>query len=155
MQKLTRVTLSTGEMAIYLDGWYLTSTGDGDHPQGLDDVVTGLLNMPGMRLEYIEAECPAQADWCWNDVAAVVFAGPQPRPGACTVAAFIARLSQYPADGLCCGTFWLQDDFLTLDAELTEEQVGQAMEVAEDSHDADIGFNWEHLRYAINAVKRP
>ncbi|XDK22219.1 Hypothetical protein ABZS17I87_02549 [Kosakonia cowanii] len=25
MQKLTRVTLSTGEMAIYLDGWYLTS----------------------------------------------------------------------------------------------------------------------------------
>lgn len=70
MQKLTRVTLSTGEMAIYLDGWYLTSTGDGDHAQGLDDVVTGLLNMPGMRLEDIEAECPAQADWCWNDVAA-------------------------------------------------------------------------------------
>lgn len=22
MQKLTRITLSTGEMAIYLDGWY-------------------------------------------------------------------------------------------------------------------------------------
>lgn len=64
MQKLTRVTLSTGEMAIYLDGWYLTSTGAEDHAQGLDDVVTGLLNMPGMRLEDIEAECPAQADWC-------------------------------------------------------------------------------------------
>ncbi|QNQ23010.1 hypothetical protein HF650_24985 (plasmid) [Kosakonia sp. SMBL-WEM22] len=58
-----------------------------------------------------------------------------------------------PTDALCCGTFWLQADFLTLDAQLTEEQVGQAMEVAEDSHDADIGFNWEHLRCAIDAAK--
>lgn len=121
MQKLTRVTLSTGEMAIYLDGWYLTSTEADEHAHGLDDVVTGLLNMPGMSLEDIEAECPAQADWYWNDVAAVVFARPLPRPGACTVAAFIARLSQYPADALCCGTFWLQEDFLTLDAQLTPQ----------------------------------
>jgi len=64
MQKLTRVMLSTGEMAICLDGWYLTSTGAGEHAQGLDDVMTGLLNTSGMSLEDIEAECPAQADWC-------------------------------------------------------------------------------------------
>ncbi|MBK0019180.1 hypothetical protein IAE50_22720, partial [Kosakonia sp. S42] len=30
--------------------------------------------------------------------------------------------------------------------------MGQALEMAEDSHDADIGQ--EHLRYAIDAVKR-
>jgi len=47
MQKLTRVTLSTGEMAIYLDGWYLTSTEADEHAQGLDDVVTTVNRWPG------------------------------------------------------------------------------------------------------------
>jgi hypothetical protein len=37
-----------------------------------------------------------------------------------TVKAFIARLAQYPEDALCCGTFWLADDFLSLDGSLTE-----------------------------------
>lgn len=39
MQKLTRITLSTGEKALYLDGWYLTSTEPGDRADGLDDIV--------------------------------------------------------------------------------------------------------------------
>lgn len=46
MQKLTHVTLGTGEMTIYLEGWYLTSTEAGDHASGLDDVVKGRSPFP-------------------------------------------------------------------------------------------------------------
>lgn len=71
-----------------------------------------------------------------------------------TVKAFIARLAQYPEDALCCGTFWLADDFLSLDATLTEDDIDAAMEQAQDSHDAGIGFNWDTLQFAIDKVKR-
>jgi hypothetical protein len=37
-----------------------------------------------------------------------------------TIAAFKRRLSRYPDDALCCGTFWLADDFLSLDDTLDE-----------------------------------
>jgi len=149
MHKLTRITLSSGEMAIYLDGWYLTSTEPGERADGLDDMVTGLLRMPGMTLQDIDAPCPAHEDWCWNDVADDVFAPRQPDAGACTVAALTDRLSRYPADTLCCGTFWLREDFLALDASLTDEQIALAMNVAQKNHDANTGYNWEYLRGAI------
>ncbi|MES3702048.1 hypothetical protein, partial [Klebsiella pneumoniae] len=71
-----------------------------------------------------------------------------------TVKAFIDRLSQYPDDALCCGTFWLADDFLSLDGSLTEGDIDAAMERAQDSHDANDGFNWSHLQAAIDEVKR-
>lgn len=153
MQKLTRITLSSGEMAIYLDGWYLTSTEPGDRADGLDDIVTGLLRIPGMTLQDIDAPCPAQEDWCWNDVADEVFTARRPDAGECTVAAFIDRLSGYPADALCCDTFWLREDFLAIDGSLTDEQIGLAMEVAQDCHDANTGYNWEYLRFAIESIK--
>jgi len=71
-----------------------------------------------------------------------------------TVKAFINRLSQYPDDALCCGTFWLADDFLSLDGSLTDGDIDAAMERAQDSHDANDGFNWSHLQAAIDEVKR-
>ncbi|EIW9272789.1 TPA: hypothetical protein R4Y95_005076 [Klebsiella variicola subsp. variicola] len=71
-----------------------------------------------------------------------------------TVKAFSARLAQYPEDELCCGTFWLADDFLSLDDSLTEGDIEAAMERAQDSHDANDGFNWCHLQAAIDEVKR-
>lgn len=71
-----------------------------------------------------------------------------------TVKAFIARLALYPEDALCCGTFWLADDFLSLDDSLTEDDIDAAMEQAQDSHDANIGFNWNTLQSAIDKVKR-
>jgi len=46
MQKLTYVTPDTGEMTIYLEGWYLASTEAGDHVRGLDDVVKGCSPFP-------------------------------------------------------------------------------------------------------------
>ncbi|WP_227627343.1 hypothetical protein [Klebsiella michiganensis] len=71
-----------------------------------------------------------------------------------TVKAFIARLAQYPEDVLCCGTFWLADDFLLLDDTLTEDDIDAAMALAQDSHDANTGFNWDTLQSAIDEVKR-
>ena len=70
-----------------------------------------------------------------------------------TIAGFIARLQQYPGDALCCGTFWLTDDFLALDSTLTEDEIAAAMSVAQHGHDANIGFNWATLQYAIDQVK--
>lgn len=64
------------------------------------------------------------------------------------------RLSIYPDDALCCGTFWLADDFLALDNTLDDDSIEAAMERAEDNHDAEIGFNWWHLQKAIEEVKR-
>lgn len=71
-----------------------------------------------------------------------------------TVKAFITRLSAFPEETLYCGTFWLADDFLALDSTLTEDDIDAAMEWAQDSHDANDGFNWSHLQAAIDEVKR-
>ena len=73
--------------------------------------------------------------------------------GGMTIKAFRARLARFPDDSLCCGTFWLADDFLFLDDSLTHEEIEAAMEVAEDEHDAKTGFNWEHLESAIRTIK--
>ncbi|MDX6913434.1 hypothetical protein SJZ84_21795 [Hafnia paralvei] len=70
-----------------------------------------------------------------------------------TIAAFKSRLSRYPDDALCCGTFWLADDFLSLDDTLDEATIEAAMERAQDSHDANIGLNWDALQCAIDEVK--
>ncbi|ENN5319762.1 hypothetical protein ABSQ62_004760, partial [Salmonella enterica subsp. enterica serovar 1,4,[5],12:i:-] len=55
---------------------------------------------------------------------------------------------------LCCGTFWLASDFLALDSSLTEDDIDAAMELAQHCHDANDGFNWSHLQWAIDEVKR-
>lgn len=70
-----------------------------------------------------------------------------------TVKGLIEHLQCYPEDALCCGTFWLADDFLALDDSLTEEQIAAAMEIAFDNHDAELGFNWFTLQLAIDQVK--
>jgi hypothetical protein len=70
-----------------------------------------------------------------------------------TIKAFIERLSQYPDDDLCCGTFWLKDDFLSINEKLTDDEIEMAMEIATSSHDANIGFNWDHITYAISEIK--
>lgn len=71
-----------------------------------------------------------------------------------TVKAFKERLSRFPDDALCCGTFWLASDFLALDSSLTEDDIDAAMELAQHCHDANDGFNWSHLQWAIDEVKR-
>jgi hypothetical protein len=70
-----------------------------------------------------------------------------------TIHAFKQRLSIYPDDALCCGTFWLADDFLALDNTLDDDSIEAAMEQAEDTHDADVGFNWRHLQASIDLTK--
>jgi len=71
-----------------------------------------------------------------------------------TVREFKARLGAFGDDELCCGTFWLADDFLSIDAALTREEIALAMEIAEDNHDAGEGFNWGHLEWAIGEMKQ-
>lgn len=71
-----------------------------------------------------------------------------------TIRTFKERLSTYPDSDLCCGTFWLAEDFMALDNTLDENAIESAMELAEDSHDANIGFNWAHLQAAIEQVKK-
>lgn len=71
-----------------------------------------------------------------------------------TVRAFKERLSQFPDEALCCGTFWLEEDFLSLDDTLDADTIEAAMECAQDCHDANSGFNWDYLREMIEEVKR-
>ncbi|WP_273866438.1 hypothetical protein [Serratia ureilytica] len=70
-----------------------------------------------------------------------------------TIAGLIARLNRYPNDTLCVASFWLDDDFLALDATLTADDIELAMEVVHDNHDANIGINWDVLQNAIDIVK--
>lgn len=69
-----------------------------------------------------------------------------------TIKEFRERLAGYPGDTLCCGTIWFSEDFLALNENLTPDEIGAAMEVAEDFHDASSGFNWAHLLWAISEV---
>ncbi|EBW6765689.1 hypothetical protein DP806_16630 [Salmonella enterica subsp. enterica serovar Saintpaul] len=71
-----------------------------------------------------------------------------------TIRAFKERLSQYPDEALCCGTFWLEDDFLLLDDTLDADTIEVAMERAQDCHDAGIGFNWDYLQAVIEEIKQ-
>lgn len=71
-----------------------------------------------------------------------------------TIQAFRERLAGYADETLCCGTFWLAEDFLALDETLDDDTIDAAMERAQDSHDANEGFNWQHLAQAIDEVKR-
>lgn len=71
-----------------------------------------------------------------------------------TVREFKARLDAIGDDELCCGTFWLDDDFLSIDPALTRAEIASAMEIAEYNHDAWEGFNWWHLEWAISEMKQ-
>lgn len=94
----------------------------------------------------------------WHILAAEKEAGGADRPDITmkrmTVKAFKERLSRFPDDALCCGTFWLASDFLALDSSLTEDDIDAAMALAQHCHDANDGFNWSHLLWAIDEVKR-
>jgi hypothetical protein len=71
---------------------------------------------------------------------------------AMTVREFRARLAAVGDDELCCGTFWLAEDFLGINPDMTPDEIAAAMEYAEDHHDANEGFNWWHLEMAIDTV---
>ena len=70
-----------------------------------------------------------------------------------TIGGLIARLQEYPQEALCLGTFWLADDFLAIDATLTPEEIEAAMDIADDQHDAEVGFNWDTLGMAIERMR--
>lgn len=59
---------------------------------------------------------------------------------AMTVREFRARLDALADDELCCGTFWLAEDFLGINPAMTPDEIAAAMEYAEDHHDANEGF---------------
>jgi hypothetical protein len=69
-----------------------------------------------------------------------------------TIANFIQRLQGYSPETLCCGTFWLADDFLSIDGTLTPEEIEASMELATDRHDAGIGYNWDYLTAIVEEI---
>lgn len=69
-----------------------------------------------------------------------------------TIAAFIKRLQSYAPETLCCGTFWLSDDFLSINSTLTPEETEAAMQLATDRHDAGIGYNWDYLTAIVEDI---
>ena len=66
-----------------------------------------------------------------------------------TVSRLIRQLQGYPADALCCGTFWVADDFLDIDESLTPAEIARAMKIADEWHDEEIGYNWPFLRDCV------
>ncbi|WP_369064334.1 hypothetical protein [Enterobacter sp. MALB-1] len=153
MFRLTCIELDNGEFAVYINNHYLWSEDVSGERLHLGEVLEMLFLLPGVEKITLRSTVPENNDWCWNDIADRVL----PSLSACrddmTVAALIARLQQYPADALCMGTFWLADDFLSLDDSLSEEEIAEAMRICDHSHDASIGFNQDTLQFAVDHVK--
>jgi hypothetical protein len=153
MHTLTQIHLDNGEMALYLDGYYLGSGDSSGATISFRDIVAALRKVPSICHQIAWRPLPVQEDWCWNEVADQVFPRPGEYQNKMTVQALMARLSAYPADAACCGIFWMNDDFLELDEHLTTDEIDLAMEIAENTHDASVGFNWDHIRSSIEQAK--
>lgn len=154
MHTLTEITLDNGEMALYLDGHYLGSEDGSGERMSLSDIAHALMNIPDVCMQTVSQPLPDDDEWSWNDVARNVF--PTLEKRGCrdvTVRGFMTKLSEYPADALCCGTFWVEEDFLEVDSSLATDDIRLAMEVADHKHDANIGYNWDYLRWAVEYVK--
>ncbi|HDD2122723.1 TPA: hypothetical protein PAP86_002973 [Salmonella enterica] len=155
MFRVTCIYLENGEFALYINGHYLSSEDGSGEKLYLGDILERLSRLSGVTTETVERPVPDSDEWNWNDVADSVFPAGITLSRNMTVAAFKQRLSRFPDDAaLCCGTFWLASDFLALDSSLTEDDIDAAMELAQHCHDANDGFNWSHLQWAIDEVKR-
>ncbi|EBQ8410778.1 hypothetical protein B6107_18785 [Salmonella enterica] len=154
MFRVTCIDLENGEFALYINGHYLTSEDGSGEKLYAGDILECLSRLPGVTTETVERPVPDSDEWNWNDVADSVFPAGITLSRTMTVAAFKQRLSEYPDDTLCCGAFWLAEDFLALDDSLEDSEIDAAMELAQSSHDANDGFNRGHLLWAINEVKR-
>lgn len=151
MFKVTCIDLDDGEFALYINGHYLACEDGSGEKMYLWEVLERLSRLPGVTTETVERPVPDNDEWDWCDVAASVFPADTHHM---TVAVFKGRLSEYPDDALCCGTFWMAEDFLSLDDSLQDAEIDAAMELAQHNHDANDGFNWSHLQWAIDEVKR-
>lgn len=155
MFNVTCINLEEGGSALYINGHYLVSDDGCGESFSLSELLQYLSRLPGVTTETVERPEPDSDDWSWNDVAESVFpVNAVLFRDRLTVEGFKQRLSQFPDTALCCGTFWLADDFLQLDSSLSDEEIEAAMDIAQDNHDAGIGFNWEHLQWAVDEVKR-
>jgi len=153
MFRLTCIDLDNGEFAVYLNNHYLGSEDGSGEKLYLGDVLERLSGMPGVQLQTIQQPVPDDEEWYWNDVADSVLTPSHIWRREMTVGGMLTRLQQYPQDALCTGTFWLEDNFLKVDGSLDSATIAAAMERAYYAHDANYGFNWDHLRLAINEVK--
>lgn len=150
MYTLTTIFLDDGEFALYINGHYLGSEDLSGENYCLAEIAEKLSRLPGVVSETACQPVPENDDWRWDDIAADVFpAGRQHATHPVTVAGMMARLRSYPADTLCVGTFWLAEDFRALAPALTDEEVEAAMEIAQDRHDCNNGYNWDFLEYCI------
>lgn len=110
MFRVTCIDLEDGEFALYINGHYLASEDCSGEKLYLGDILERLSRLPGVTTEIVERPVPDSDEWSWNDVADSVFPPLSSLRRSMTVAAFKRRLSEYPDDALCCGTFWLASD---------------------------------------------
>ncbi len=153
MFKLTCITLNDGQHAVFLNGHCLASDDVSGYKFSLGEILERLSRLPGVQTEMVKWPVPT-GDWEWSDVANAVFPVPGLWHREMTVSGLISRLQQHPADALCTGTYWLADDFLSLDDTLDNETIEAAMALADECHDANIGYNWDHLQWAIEEAKK-
>lgn len=150
MFRLTRVVLESGEFALFINGHYLAGH-DGCAVQ-LQEMADKLSRLPGVQAEEIVWPQPPGDVQSWADIGAAAIRYVFPRSKG-TTGDLACHLLQYPADTLCLGSLWFAEDFLSLDDSLTPDEIGQAMDVADDRHDACFGLNWDSLQAAIDYVK--
>ncbi len=151
MFRLICIDLDNGEFALYLNDHYLASEDGSGEKLYLGDLMERLSRVPGVQYAKVERSLPADEDWCW--IADDVLLSHQWPSCDTTTGGLIKRLLEYPENTPCVGSYWLEEDFLVLNEELTPEDIQLAMQIAEKRHDCNIGYNWDFIQYCIDCVK--
>lgn len=147
---LTRMALKNSDFPLLINGHYLID--DERVGEQQQEMAEKLSRLPSVQAGAIFWPHPLGNDQNWADIGAAAIRYVFLRSKG-TTGDLACHLFQYPADTLCLASLWFAEDFLSLDDSLTPDEIGQAMDAADDRHDASYGLNWDALQAAIDYIK--
>ena len=70
-----------------------------------------------------------------------------------TIAGLMADLARFAPDTPCVAHLWVADDFEDIDSDLTPDEVTAAIELADETFDADLSLSWAFMRECAEQIR--
>jgi len=70
-----------------------------------------------------------------------------------TIAGLMADLARFAPDTPCVAHLWVADDFEDIDSGLTPVEVTAAIELADETFDADLSLSWAFMRECAEQIR--
>lgn len=70
-----------------------------------------------------------------------------------TIAGLMADVARFAPDTPCVAHLWVADDFEDIDSDLTPDEVAAAIELADETFDADLSLSWAFMRECAEKVR--